>query len=140
MTSLRAGCLAALGVLAVAPWSKWPLTSGPSAAAVPSAGLIEVSVKSFQALAPPYKPPRIVLKGTKQLRSFDQALRTDHIGVRAQVTTLPGCAGGTQYTAVLTYQSGRRTTLDAYQCGGTISGNVTGHVAAFLHYLGSVLA
>jgi hypothetical protein len=41
---------------------------------------------------------------------------------------------------VITYANGRHTSLDAYDCGGSITGNVTGNVKKFVNYLSGLMA
>lgn len=102
-------------------------------------GLTRVSVSSFQALPPPYKPGHAVLRSAGSLRTFERALQADHITVTSHPTTADGCAGGIQYTAVMTYKDGRHITLDAYDCGGTITGNMSGNVRKFVDYLSGLV-
>ena len=111
------------------------------AAASPLAtkGLTRVTVTSEQALPPPYHPGHAVLKSDASVDAFEHVLKADRIGVRSHPTSSAGCAGGTQYTVVLTYQAGRRTSLDAYQCGGSITGDIMGNVGAFVKYLASLI-
>lgn len=108
------------------------------AAPVATGGLTRVSVSSYQALPPPYTPGHVVLVSAASIGAFEHALRSDHIGTTSRATSSGGCTGGTQYTVVITYKSGRRTTLDAYSCGGSITGNMTGHVEAFVGYLSAL--
>ena len=108
---------------------------GAGAAPITTSGLTRVTVSSYQALPPPYKPGHLVLKSSASLRSFENNLRADHIGTSSHPTTSTGCTGGTQYTVVLTYAGGRHASLDAYDCGGSVTGNVTGNVKRFVSYL-----
>jgi hypothetical protein len=101
-------------------------------------GLARVSVTSYQALPPPYRPAHTVLSSAASLRSFAHALHVDHIGTTSRPTSSSACSGGIQYTVVMSYRSGRRTSLDAYSCGGTVTGNMTGNVARFVTYLASI--
>ncbi len=109
------------------------------ATALTTSGLTRVSVSSFQALPPPYKPPHAVLTSAASLRRFEGAVRADHIGVASHPTSVNGCAGGTNYTVTLTYTKGRRTSLDAYDCGRSVTGNMTGSVQKFVSYLAALL-
>jgi hypothetical protein len=113
----------------------------PSAGAspVPTSGLKRVHLTSYQALPPPYKPGDVSLTTAAALAQFAMSLRADHIGARAPATGSAGCAGGISYTAALTYKSGQRLSLSAYACGGTISGNLTGDVKAFVKYLSHLI-
>jgi hypothetical protein len=108
---------------------------GAGAATLSTNGLTRVSISSYQALPPPYKPGYAVLKSTASLRSFEHALQADHVGITSHPTNGNGCSGGIQYSVVMTYSKGRRTALDAYDCGGSITGNVTGNVKKFVNYL-----
>jgi hypothetical protein len=120
----------------------WVVSSGPVAASTSTApvrtsGIISVNVTSYQAL-PAYQPRHGVLKSASSIRAFERVLSADHVSIRADPTSSPGCAGGTQYTAVLIYTGGRRVSLYAYDCGNSITGNVAGDVRLFLGYLALV--
>jgi hypothetical protein len=112
---------------------------GAGAATLSTDGLVRVSVSSYQALPPPYKPGHVTLKSAASLRNFEDNLRADHIGTSSHPTTTSGCTGGIQYTVAMTYNKGRRTTLDAYDCGGSITGNMTGNVKKFVSYLSGLI-
>ena len=113
--------------------------TGAAAAGLSTSGLTRVSVASFQALPPPYKPGHAVLRSAASLRSFERVLQADHVVVTSHAANAGGCSGGIQYTVVMTYNSGRHMTLDAYDCGGTITGNLSGNVKQFVKYLSGLL-
>lgn len=92
-------------------------------------------MSSFQALPPPYEPRHAVLKSAASLGTFEHTLRADHIGTTSHPTSANGCTGGIEYSVVMTFNNGRRTSLDAYNCGGSITGNMTGNVKKFEAYL-----
>ncbi len=105
------------------------------AATLTTKGLVRVRVSSFQALPPPYEPRHAVLKSAVSLGTFVRTLRADHIGTTSHPTSANGCSGGIEYTVVMTYNNGRRTSLDAYNCGGSITGKMTGNVENFEGFL-----
>jgi hypothetical protein len=100
-------------------------------------GLERVEVTSFQALPPPYTPGHVVLSSPTALAAVEKAIRTDRIELRRTASDSQGCTGGIEYTVAVRTKT-RRTTLTAYQCGGGITGNVSGNLAAFVRYLGSI--
>lgn len=126
-SALVSATLFAAGMMLAAP--------SAGAATLTTNGLTRVSASSFQALPPPYEPRHTVLKSAASLGTFEQTLRNDHIGITSHPTTANGCTGGIDYTVVMTYNNGRRTSLDAYNCGGSITGNLTGNVKKFEAYL-----
>lgn len=133
----RAAALAGASFAAVLSLVAAP---GAGASTLTTSTITRVSVTSSQALPPPYKPGHAVLKSAASLSAFDHAVAADHIGIASRATSSGGCAGGTEYTVVVTYKTSRHTTLDAYDCGGGITGNMTGNVKAFVGYLASVLS
>jgi hypothetical protein len=90
-----------------------------------------VDISSGQAVA--NGGSQVPLTSHHALETFTHALVSDHIGVLAHLTRSNGCSGGTDYTVQIVRTSPRRaTTLDTYTCGGTVTGNVSGHILAFL--------
>ena len=79
------------------------------------------------------------LRTPGSLAAFSGSLRADHIGVHLPPTSPGGCRGGNQYTAELTYSSGHKVFLYAYECGGAVTGNLTGNVKAFVKYLSTLV-
>jgi hypothetical protein len=113
-------------------------TQVAAAAPVPTIGISRVTVTSDQALPPPYKPGKAVLKTAAELLSFEQHLKADHIATTTRpVTTV--CAGGISYEVDIVYTKGHSTDLSAYHCGGSIIGNMSGRVKPFLNYLATLL-
>jgi hypothetical protein len=110
------------------------------ASTVPTAGLTMVQVTSHQALPPPYKPGDVFLKTETSLAEFGGRLRADHVGTHLPPTGPGGCAGGTRYTVEVTYKTGHKDFLSAYECGGSVTGNLTGNVKAFVKYLSSLVS
>jgi hypothetical protein len=109
-----------------------------------TSNLTEVQLSSSQALPPPYGSAHAVLTSAGSLAGFQQSLVSHHIGVTtnpSDITSNDGCTGGVEYTIVLNRGGGNpATTLDAYDCGGRITGNMTGDVSGFLAYVGTLLA
>jgi hypothetical protein len=110
------------------------LIASTSTAPVPTKGIASVDVTSYQAL-PQYQPRHAVLKSASSLHTFERILLADHISLRAHPTSSLGCAGGTQYRAVLVYTEGHRVSLYAYDCANSITGNMAGDVRLFVGYL-----
>ena len=102
-------------------------------------GLEGVQVTSFQALPPPYEPGRAVLSSPAALTRFEHVVRADRIGRRRCASDSHGCTGGVEWTVAVTTKTGQ-TTLSASQCGGGITGNISGNVTAFVRYLGSIVS
>ena len=124
------------GSLAVATLA---LTAQAAAAAsVPTSGISRVTVTSYQALPPPYKPGKVVLKSAAELLRFDQHLKADHIGTTTQPEATV-CAGGISYEADIVYTKGPSIDLKAYYCGSSTIGNMTGRVKPFVDYLATLL-
>lgn len=124
------------GALAVATLAL--TTQAAAAASVPTSGLSRVTVTSYQALPPPYKPGKAVLTSASELLGFEQHLTADHIATtaRPEATT---CAGGISYEASIAYTKGHSVNLKAYYCGTSIIGNITGRVKPFVKYLATLL-
>jgi hypothetical protein len=109
-----------------------------AAASVATTGISRVTVTSYQALPPPYKPGKTVLKSAAELLSFEQHLTADHVGTTTHpVATL--CTGGISYEADIIYTKGHTVDLKAYYCGNSIIGNMTGRVKPFVKYLATLL-
>ncbi|MGA3184816.1 MAG: hypothetical protein ABSE52_09500 [Candidatus Dormibacteria bacterium] len=99
-----------------------------------------VQVNSYQALPPPYGSAQAVLTSAASLATFRKAVASDGIGLSGTTTSSDGCAGGIEYTVVLVRSGGKgSTTLDAYDCGGQITGNMTGNVSGFVAYVSTLL-
>jgi len=114
---------------------------GTAPVGVDTRGLVSVDVGAYQALPPPYGTRHTVITSADFLADFARALTVHHIALRSPPTTAAGCTGGVQYTVVLKRRgSSRRTTLSAYSCAHTITGNMSGDVSGFLAYLDSVLS
>jgi hypothetical protein len=109
------------------------------ASTVPTTELGLVHVTSSQALPPPYKPRQIFLETKAALAAFGGALHVDNIGVHLPPNGPGGCAGGTQYTVEVTYKTGHKVSMYAYECGGAVTGDLTGNVKAFVKYLSTVV-
>jgi hypothetical protein len=102
--------------------------------------LTRVQMSSYQALPPPYGSAQGVLTSSAALAGFRKAVASDHIGLTTPATSNSGCTGGVQYTVVLEMSGGKpTTTLNAYNCGGQITGNITGDVPGFLAYVSTLL-
>jgi hypothetical protein len=81
-----------------------------------------------------------VLTSAASLATFRKAVASDGIGLSGTTTSSDGCAGGIEYTVVLVRSGGKgSTTLDAYDCGGQITGNMTGNVSGFVAYVSTLL-
>ncbi len=107
---------------------------------VDTSGLTRVEMSSAQALPPPYGSAQAVLTSASSLAAFRKALTSDGIGLSGTTTSSAGCTGGIRYSVVLIRSGGRAsTTLDAYDCGGQITGNMAGNVSAFLAYVSAQL-
>ena len=107
---------------------------------VDTSNLTQVQMSSSQALPPPYGSAQAVLTSATSLATFRKAMSSDGIGLSGTATSSDGCAGGTEYTIVLVRSGGKgSTTLNAYDCGGQITGNMTGNVAGFLDYVRPLL-
>ena len=107
---------------------------------VDTSNLTQVQMSSSQALPPPYGSAQAVLTSATSLATFRKAMSSDGIGLSGTTTSSDGCAGGTEYTIVLVRSGGKgSTTLNAYDCGGQITGNMTGNVAGFLDYVSPLL-
>ena len=132
--TLRIG-LAAL-LLALASTTA-PSSAAPAGSPISVSGLVRVEVDTYQSLPPPYKPGHRVLTSNPALAAFAKAVTSHRIAIRQHPTASSGCTGGVEYTIVVRTNV-RRTTLSAYRCAGTITGNLTGEVAAFLRDLGSI--
>jgi hypothetical protein len=115
-----------------------PMASPAGAATVPATGVTLVQVTSHQALPPPYKPGDVFLKTEASLAEFAGTLRADHVGTHLPPTSSGGCTGGTRYTVEVSYKTGHKVFLDAYECGGSVTGNMTGDVKAFVKYLSNL--
>lgn len=108
--------------------------------AIGTGDLIQVQLSSYQALPPPYGSAEAVLTSAASLATFEKAVAADGIGLNSSSTTSAGCAGGIEYTIVLLRSGGKPSTkLDAYDCGGTVTGNITGNVSGFLDYVSTLL-
>jgi hypothetical protein len=127
-----AACTVLAGTVLAAPVA--------GASTVATSGLTRVSMTSLEPLPPPYRPGHAVLRSPTSLRTFAHTLRSDHIGTASHATNAGACTGGTVYTVVLSYKTRRRVSLYAYECGGSVTGNMTGDVDRFLEYLTSVMS
>jgi hypothetical protein len=107
---------------------------------VDTSNLTQVQMSSSQALPPPYGSAQAVLTSATSLATFRKAISSNGISLSATTTSSDGCAGGTQYTIVLVRSGGKgSTTLNAYACGGQITGNMAGNVSGFLDYVRPLL-
>jgi hypothetical protein len=107
---------------------------------VDTSNLTQVQMSSSQALPPPYGSAQAVLTSATSLATFRKAMSSNGIGLSGTTTTSDGCAGGTQYTIVLVRSGGKGSrTLNAYACGGQITGNMDGNVSGFLDYVRPLL-
>jgi hypothetical protein len=114
---------------------------GANTSALDTTGLTKVEISSFQALPPPLGTRQAVLISPASVTAFRQSIASHHIGMTAQVTGSDGCTGGIEYTIVLHRSGGEpSTTLNAYACGGQITGDLSGDVSGFLSYVDSLLA
>lgn len=100
---------------------------------VDTAGLTRVDYVASAPLPPPYQPTQVSLTSAASLSRFSQLVTKYGIGITSP-TSLDGCAGGATYTITLV-RSNVSTTLSAYDCGGSIAGNMTGDVSGFLSAL-----
>jgi hypothetical protein len=110
-----------------------------STGSVSTSGLARVNITVTN--DSPEQPKPVVLATPASVGAFAGVLRTDRIGIASHPTQAnpnSGCVGGSSYTVRLGYSSGRPVSLDAYDCGGTITGDMTGEVARFLSYLDSI--
>jgi hypothetical protein len=126
------------GALAVATLALSLTAQVAAAASVPTSGISRVTVTSYQALPPPYKPGKVVLKSAAELLSFEQHLKADHIATTTHPWTTI-CTGGISYGADIVYTKGHSIDLNAYYCATTIVGNITGRVKPFVNYLATLL-
>jgi hypothetical protein len=107
---------------------------------VDTSNLTQVQMSSSQALPPPYGSAQAVLTSATSLATFRKAILSAGIGLSGTTTSSGGCAGGIQYTIVLVRSGGKgSTTLNAYDCGGQITGNMAGNVSGFLDYVRPLL-
>ena len=114
---------------------------GTALVGVDTRGLVSVDVGAFQALPPPYGTRHTVITSATSVADFAHAVAVHHIALRSPATKATGCTGGVQYTVVLKRRGpSRRTTLSAYSCAHTITGNMSGDVSGLLAYLDTVLS
>jgi hypothetical protein len=107
---------------------------------VDTSGVTQVQMSSYQALPPPSGSAQAVLTSAGSLATFRKAMASDGIGLSTTSTSSNGCTGGIEYTIVLIRSGGKASTkLDAYDCGGQITGNITGNVSGFLDYANTLL-
>lgn len=100
--------------------------------------IVKVEISSNQAVV--NGGDQVTLTSHHALATFTHALTSDHISVLAHPTRSNGCSGGTDYTFQITRTSPRQaTTLNIYTCGGTVTGNVSGHVMTFLSEVNTLL-
>jgi hypothetical protein len=113
---------------------------GPYGNPLDTSDLTRVQMSSYQALPPPYGSAQGVLTSYAALAGFRKVVASDHIGLTTPATSNSGCTGGVQYTVVLEMSGGKpTTTLNAYNCGGQITGNITGDVPGFIAYVSTLL-
>ena len=91
--------------------------------------MTEVDVSSTQALPPPYSPKQVKFTDASDIAQIKHAITTHSISIVADSSdSTSGCSGGIEYTiTIIRGASGSQTSLDAYRCGGAISGNVAGN-------------
>jgi hypothetical protein len=106
---------------------------------VDTSNLTQVQLSSSQALPPPYGQYQTTLTSAASLATFQQEMASNKIGESSGTANGGGCAGGIQYTIVLVRSGQSSTTLSAYDCGGQITGNMTGDVAGFIAYIATLL-
>lgn len=124
--------LAVLAILAAAI-----LTAPPAGASnVPTTGLTVVNAVSH---GPNGAADSVFERTAKKLSSFAGQLRRDDIGRHLPGTGPGSCTGYTHYTVELTYKTGPKLLLLAYDCKGAISGNLTGNVKAFVRHLATLV-
>jgi hypothetical protein len=112
--------------------------ASPSGTASITTGLTKVDISSYQALPPPNGKHHAVLTSRSDLSSFAGEVASDHIGLTSRKSA-GGCAGGTEFTVVMSRQNDSAVTLTAYSCGGSITGTMSGDVRQFISYLKSLL-
>ncbi len=98
--------------------------------------LSRVEVTSFQALPPPYEPGHATLASSSSLQAFEDAIRADHIGLGSAGSN-GGCTGRISYTVSM-IANGKRTNLNANECGSGLTSNMTGNVKQFVSFLASL--
>lgn len=102
--------------------------------AIPVVTLTLVHVSSPQA------PRNVFLKTKGNVAEFAGRLRADHIAIHLPATGPGSCTTFTKYAVELTYRTGRKVLLLAYECKGAITGNLTGNVKTFVKYLASLVS
>lgn len=102
-----------------------------------TSGLVKVEVNSRQAI--PNGNHNVTLSTSASLSKFENEVTSDDITLISTSTTR-GCAGGTEYKLVLVRTGAADITLNAYSCGGSVSGNMGGNVQAFLNYVSSLFS
>ena len=108
-------------------------SSGQASHVIDTTGLTKVSIRSYQALPPPYRPTQFTITSASGLAAFQSVLVARNIKLLPTKTTSDGCTGGIQYTIVLTRAAGI-VELDVYSCGHSfpetnINGNLPGFVS-----------
>lgn len=104
------------------------------ASTIPTTGLTLVHVTS------PHAPRNVFLKTKGTLAGFAERLRADDIAKHLPATSPGSCTGFTEYSVELTYKTGPKVLLLAYDCKGMITGNLTGNVKSFVKYLSSLVS
>ena len=105
-------------------------------------GITEVDVTSSTALPPPSGQQQRKLTGASDIARFKQAITAHSITVVPDSSnSTSGCTGGVDYTiTIIRGGSGSQPGLDAYECGGAISGNIAGSdVPGFLTDMDNLL-
>jgi hypothetical protein len=127
----------ALG-LGAAACTSGTLSSGgnPKSGTLDTSGLTSVTVKSSNPSLPPVPGDSsdvTTYTSPSALAVIRHLIKSDNIALRRGSPSSGGCTGGAVITIVLKRSGGVSVTINAYSCGGTVTGNISGKTAAFIH-------